>query len=341
MKSNALNHRVTLNIKRYDSKDISISLSRWQFETVVIGVPACILSGLVAIGILIFDFAVRPMAPKQNGVVFSAPLENGVSLRTEVQMESLSQNLGIAAADSAAKKAVLKSKTSALGHAQPTDFLKQKKKEDPQGVSDALTNKLKPASPDDPLRGTQDEKNSGDLIGEDHTERTEFISRKSMKDKEYNNDLNTLDHRQDISHQGEDTNQSDFFSVTKKLKVDEIYDVSARILQSGIGSPVVAKIAMKNLTGKTEAGRLWIKILVSSGDQDQWLTSQINLPADDSMNVKEASFGKRYLFNSWVEHELPLGVPNLVVKEIKEIILGAETQRHGQKVAKVDLRRSI
>jgi len=341
VKSNAVNHRVTLNIKRYDSKDISISLSRWQFETVVIGVPACILSGLVAIGILIFDFAARPMEPKQNAVVPSAPLENRVSLRNGVQTESLSQTLWMAAADSAAKTAILKSKNYALGHAQPTDSLKQKKKEDPQGSSDTLINKLKSSSPEEVLRGNQDEKNSGDLMGEYHTEHSELISRKSMKDKQYNNDFNTLDHRQDISHQGEDTNESDFFSVTKNLKVDEIYDVSARILQSGIGSPVVAKIAMKNLTGKTEAGRLWMKILVSSGDQDQWLTSQINLPADDSMNVKEASFGKRYLFNSWVEHELPLGVPNVVVKEIKEIILGAETQRHGQKVAKVDLRKSI
>ncbi len=138
-----------------------------------------------------------------------------------------------------------------------------------------------------------------------------------------------------INHSGDG---AQVLSATKKFKVDEIYDISATVYQSKSDGPILAKIAMTNLTGNKEKGRLWVKVLVGSGDEEQWLASQINLPADESMNVKGSRIGKIYGFHTWVEHELSLGVPRILAKEIKEIILGAETEKHGQKVARIDLR---
>ncbi|MEI8027156.1 MAG: hypothetical protein WCI18_12490 [Pseudomonadota bacterium] len=344
MKSNSANGSVTINIKKSDSKDVrSISLSRWQYEALVIGVPASIVSGFVALGVLIFDFSVRPDQTHQNLASLSAELESKGALRSGGATDLLSTSQGMASADSLTKAAKHKGKASVVSSSnespEVTKLLIAASRNSNQAV-DVQNKNIKSKRPNDEGAKSEEKKITGEVIAIDNLDHSNVGSADSSQDAQTSAGSSAFD-----KVQGKMDNASKVsitalpvVSVTKNIKIDEIYDVSAKVYQSKSGSPIRAKISMKNLTGNKEKGRLWVKVLVSSGDEEQWLSSQINLPADESMNVTGAKIGKIYVFQTWVEHELSLGVPRIQAKEIKEIILGAETEKHGQKVAKIDMR---
>lgn len=347
MKSNSANANVTINIKKSDSEDAtSISLSRWQFESIVIGVPACLVSGVVAVGILIFDVTTRPKNVGQNSGAQYAENLNRFSNPSGVQTEPLAASQVVVTSDSLAKASKHNSKGSAAGGAALNESFEEAKSSVAGSRSSSLTADV--ASENTSLKGSQGEsaknqdervtgKVNGEVTGAVYSEASLLASSQDAQSSV----VSSAKDNSGAKYAGAEKSFAEIgptLSVIKNIKVDDIYDVSARVYQTKSDSPILAKISMKNLTGNKEKGRLWLKVLVGSGDEEQWLSSQINLPADESMNVKGARIGKIYVFQTWVEHELSLGVPRIQAKEIKEIIFGAETERHGQKVAKIDLR---
>ncbi len=350
MKSNSACGSVTISIKKSDSKDsTSICLSRWQFESIVIGVPACAVAGVVAVGILIFNV---PMRPKNGSYISAAQYAesiNGVSSHLGAAKEPLAASQGVVTPDSLSKTSRLKAKGALVGETPSKTSLEVARPSEGVSRSSSLTADVdskitSPKGAQEQGAKNQDErgtrKGTGEVAWGIASEHSDTDLPASSQDELFSavssandsNGANSVVGNQSLG--GVDS----FLSVTKNIKVDEIYDISAKVYQSESGSPVLAKISMTNLTGMKEKGRLWVKVLVGSGDEEQWLSSQMNLPADDSMNVKGPKIGKFYVFQRWVEHELSLGVPRIQAKEIKEIILGAETEKHGQKVAKIDLR---
>ena len=343
MKSPKSKSTVTIHIKKSEDKEGRwISLSRFQFEALIVLVPASFLSGLVAIGVLMFDSSQKPVS---NSPAHEARQAAVVKWQSDLQSEGGAST----AADNYTESMHVSSPTVNVSHGDQNG--RAPVKENPNLK---VTQKGLPTA-NDPVKGqlVKPSKEQASLIlaesSEDMRPATEVSKveeviqpKPSEKVPSSRPGIEMAESSLEGSRVGEPLKQENktVFSVTQNIKVDDLYNVSTTVFQIKAGGLVLARIGMKNLTGLTESGRVWAKVLVSSGDEEQWLSSQSNLAANDSLTVKEGTFGKKYLFDSWVERELTLGKPRFQVREVKEIILGAETEKHGQKVAKVDLRSS-
>lgn len=130
------------------------------------------------------------------------------------------------------------------------------------------------------------------------------------------------------------TKQAEHILVSKDFQIEDLYSVHVEINQKAVSKELTALLSMKNLTGRTERGRVWIKILVSNGTTEKWLSSHVNLETDSEMRALNSNVGKLYEFSYLFERMLTFGAQPTKSIEIKEIVLGTSTERHGQKVSR-------
>jgi hypothetical protein len=130
------------------------------------------------------------------------------------------------------------------------------------------------------------------------------------------------------------TKEAEHILVSKDFQVEDLYSVHVEINQKSVSKELTALLSMKNLTGRTERGRVWIKILVSNGATEKWLSSHVNLETDSEMRALNSNVGKLYEFSYLFERMLTFGAQPTKSIEIKEIVLGTSTERHGQKVSR-------
>jgi hypothetical protein len=130
------------------------------------------------------------------------------------------------------------------------------------------------------------------------------------------------------------TKQAEHILVSKDFQIEDLYSVHVEINQKAVSKELTALLSMKNLTGRTERGRVWIKILVSNGVTEKWLSSHVNLETDSEMRALNSNVGKLYEFSYLFERMLTFGAQPTKSIEIKEIVLGTSTERHGQKVSR-------
>jgi len=343
VKSSSSKSTVTIHIKKSDDKEGRwISLSRFQFEALIVLIPASFLSGLVAIGVLMFDASQKPGS---NSPAHEARQAAGVNWQSAHESEggattvadNYSEGLQVSSSTEEQGQGAQYGSTLAEGNANRK--VTQKGLSTVDGSTEGRLNELsKEKAASIQAESTEDLRPATELSNREYAAQ----NKPSEKAPSSAPGIEMAESSIEDSRAGEPLKLENkpVFTVTQNIKVDDLYNVSTTVFQVKGSGMVSARIGMKNLTGLTESGRVWAKVLVSSGDEEQWLSSHVNLAANDSLSVKEGIFGMKYLFDSWVERELTLGKPRFQVREVKEIILGTETEKHGQKVAKVDLRGS-